>query len=70
MRLESIPIPAEAFPINVTSEDIHRNYENRKTDYKDIKIAGRLMSRRIMGSASFWRDSRCYGKTSVLHSSR
>ena len=47
------PYPAESFPVNVTAEDIHRNYENRKTDYKDISIAGRLMSRRIMGSASF-----------------
>lgn len=53
MKLGINPYPAEAFPIDVTSEDIHRNYENRKTDYKDIKIAGRLMSRRIMGSASF-----------------
>lgn len=53
MRLGVNPYPAEAFPINVTSEDIHRNYENRKTDYKNISIAGRLMSRRIMGSASF-----------------
>jgi lysyl-tRNA synthetase class 2 len=53
MRLGINPYPAEAFPINVTAEDIHRNYENRKTDYKDISIAGRLMSRRIMGSASF-----------------
>ncbi|GAA0878691.1 lysine--tRNA ligase [Algoriphagus jejuensis] len=53
MALGINPYPAEAFPINVTAEDIHRNYENRKTDYKDISIAGRLMSRRIMGSASF-----------------
>jgi lysyl-tRNA synthetase class 2 len=53
MKLGINPYPAEAFPINVTSTDIHRNYENRKLDYKDIKIAGRLMSRRIMGSASF-----------------
>jgi lysyl-tRNA synthetase class 2 len=53
MKLGINPYPAEAFPVNVTSEDIHRNYENRKLDYKDIKIAGRLMSRRIMGSASF-----------------
>lgn len=53
IRLGINPYPAEAFPINVTAEDIHRNYENRKTDYKDISIAGRLMSRRIMGSASF-----------------
>ncbi|RIW15204.1 lysine--tRNA ligase [Algoriphagus lacus] len=53
MALGINPYPAEAFPINVTAEDIHRNYENNKTDYKDISIAGRLMSRRIMGSASF-----------------
>ncbi|MGF1637981.1 MAG: lysine--tRNA ligase [Cyclobacteriaceae bacterium] len=47
------PYPAERFPVNVTAGDIHRNYEKRKTDYKDISIAGRIMSRRIMGSASF-----------------
>ena len=53
MALGINPYPAESFPINVTAEDIHKNYENRKLDYKDISIAGRLMSRRIMGSASF-----------------
>ncbi len=53
LRLGINPYPAESFPINVTAADIHTNYENRKTDYKDISIAGRLMSRRIMGSASF-----------------
>jgi lysyl-tRNA synthetase class 2 len=47
------PYPAESFVINATADDIHKNYENSKTDYKDISIAGRLMSRRIMGSASF-----------------
>lgn len=53
MKLGINPYPAETFPINVTAEDIHKNYENNKTDYKSISIAGRLMSRRIMGSASF-----------------
>ncbi|PRY88086.1 lysine--tRNA ligase [Mongoliibacter ruber] len=53
MKLGINPYPAESFPINVTAEDIHKNYENRKNDYKNISIAGRLMSRRIMGSASF-----------------
>ena len=53
MKLGIDPYPAVSFPINVTVEDIHRNYENRKNDYKGITIAGRLMSRRIMGSASF-----------------
>jgi lysyl-tRNA synthetase class 2 len=47
------PYPAELFPVNVTTSDIHENYERRKTDYKDISIAGRIMSRRIMGNASF-----------------
>ena len=47
------PYPAESFVINATAEDILANYENNKTDYKDISIAGRMMSRRIMGSASF-----------------
>lgn len=47
------PYPSETFEVNVTTSDIHENYEKRKTDYKSISIAGRLMSRRIMGSASF-----------------
>lgn len=47
------PYPAPLFEVNVTARDIHQNYERQKTEYKDISIAGRLMSRRIMGSASF-----------------
>jgi len=53
IKLGINPYPAESFPINVTADDIHRNYANRKNDYKNVSIAGRLMSRRIMGSASF-----------------
>jgi lysyl-tRNA synthetase class 2 len=47
------PYPSETFDVNVTAKDIHENYEKRKTDYKAIRIAGRIMSKRIMGSASF-----------------
>src|SRR4028119_1365959 len=47
------PFPAEPFDVNVTIEDIQRNYEKHKTDYKNISIAGRIMSFRIMGNASF-----------------
>ena len=47
------PYPAEQYPVNVTAREIHENYEKHKLDYKDISIAGRIMSRRIMGSASF-----------------
>ena len=53
IKLGIDPYPADSFDVNVTCADIYTNYEKRKTDYKDISIAGRLMSRRIMGSASF-----------------
>ncbi|MCG8307453.1 MAG: lysine--tRNA ligase [Cytophagales bacterium] len=52
-RLGFNPYPSESFEVNVTAKDITDNYEKQKTDYKNISIAGRLMSRRIMGSASF-----------------
>lgn len=47
------PFPAEEFEVNVTSKGILDNYEKRKLDYKNISIAGRVMSKRIMGKASF-----------------
>lgn len=47
------PYPSETYEVNVTAKDIHENYEKSKNDYKNLSIAGRLMSRRIMGSASF-----------------
>jgi len=47
------PYPAEEFEINVSAADILENYERDKLNYKSIRFAGRLMSRRVMGSASF-----------------
>jgi len=47
------PYPAELFEVNVSAEDIQKNYERRKIDYKDISIAGRIMGVRVMGSAAF-----------------
>ena len=47
------PYPSETFEVNVTVKEILEHYEQQKTDYKNISIAGRIMSRRIMGSASF-----------------
>ena len=43
--------PADVFPVNTTANDIKNGYE----DGKELKvvIAGRIMSRRIMGKASF-----------------
>ena len=59
------PYPSETFKINVTAKDIHQNYESRKTDYKDISIAGRLMSKRIMGKASFAEIQDSTGKIQI-----
>lgn len=47
------PFPADEFKVNVTAADILKNYERDKINYKHILIAGRIMSRRIMGNASF-----------------
>ena len=47
------PYPAETFDVNVNAAHIKRNFDSRPSDYSNLSIAGRLMSRRIMGSASF-----------------
>lgn len=47
------PYPAELFDVNASAAEIQLNYERHKSDYRQISIAGRIMSRRIMGSASF-----------------
>jgi len=43
------PYPADLFPVKQTSKDIKTDFE----EGKKVVIAGRLMSRRIQGSASF-----------------
>ncbi|NJN40918.1 MAG: lysine--tRNA ligase [Flammeovirgaceae bacterium] len=47
------PYPADTFLVNVSAHDILENYPKQKIEYKDISLAGRVMSRRIMGNASF-----------------
>ena len=47
------PYPAEEYTTNTTSTDIKQNFSKQEHLFKNIKIAGRIMSRRIMGKASF-----------------
>ena len=47
------PYPAEAFDINTNTNEIKEKYDDQLKNFSDIKIAGRVMSRRIMGAASF-----------------
>lgn len=46
------PYPPDEFPVNVTAKEIHENWPDKRT-FENISIAGRIMSRRIMGAASF-----------------
>jgi lysyl-tRNA synthetase class 2 len=45
------PYPAAAFPTNAFSADIKREF--KENEPREVVIAGRMMSRRIMGKASF-----------------
>lgn len=47
------PYPAELFEVNTSAQDIHTHYPNQKIEFKDVSIAGRIMSRSVMGNASF-----------------
>ena len=47
------PYPAAEYPVNATAARIEAEYDPEKGNLQDICIAGRLMSRRIMGAASF-----------------
>jgi len=53
MNLGIDPFPAEEFPVNVTAREIKEKFPEDDSLYRDINIAGRIMSRRIMGAASF-----------------
>jgi lysyl-tRNA synthetase class 2 len=73
--------PAEEFKVNATALDIKENYERDKLNYKDISIAGRIMSVRDMGKACFAviqdatgrlqiyvrRDDICTGEDKVMY---
>ena len=47
------PYPAAEYPVNADAATILREYDPEKGNLQDVCIAGRLMSRRIMGAASF-----------------
>ena len=46
------PYPAETYPANAFSSEILENFQDN-TEQRQVCIAGRIMSRRIMGKASF-----------------
>ena len=47
------PYPAALYPVNATTKEIKEGYDPEKGNFQEVVIAGRVMSRRIMGAASF-----------------
>ena len=75
------PYPAETFEVNTSAKDILTHYDSDKIEFKNISIAGRVMSVRDMGKAAFAviqdstgriqlyirRDDICKGDDKVLY---
>jgi Lysyl-tRNA synthetase (class II) len=47
------PYPAQRYEVNINTTQIRERFDPEKKNLQDISIAGRIMTRRIMGAASF-----------------
>lgn len=47
------PYPSETFEVSHYAKEITEGFKEGSSDYQDVTLSGRLMSRRIMGKASF-----------------
>ena len=59
------PYPAALYPVNETARGIAEKYDHEKGNLQDVCIAGRIMSRRIMGAASFMELQDATGRIQV-----
>ncbi|MCD7962596.1 MAG: lysine--tRNA ligase [Rikenellaceae bacterium] len=59
------PYPAEEFKVTATASQIRNEFDPEKNNFQDITIAGRIMTRRIMGNASFFELQDHTGKIQV-----
>lgn len=59
------PYPAAMYPVTHTTEDIISNFESMSSQQTNVCVAGRIMARRIMGSASFFELQDEKGKIQV-----
>ncbi len=53
LRLGINPYPPDTFEVNAHATEIKKKFAEDQSLFQDISISGRLMSRRIMGAASF-----------------
>ena len=59
------PYPSETFDINTNSQEIKNDFDEKKKNFQDVSISGRIMSRRVMGSASFAEIQDSKGKIQI-----
>lgn len=59
------PYPAAQYPVNITTKQIKEAYDSEKNNFQNICIAGRLMSQRIMGKASFAELQDMFGRIQI-----
>ena len=59
------PYPSETFDINTNSLEIKDDFDEKKKNFQDVSISGRIMSRRVMGSASFAEIQDSKGKIQI-----
>ena len=67
-ELESLginPYPAASYDVNATATEILEKFPNDNTLFQEVSFAGRIMSRRIMGNASFAELQDSTGKIQV-----
>ncbi len=53
IKLGFNPYPANTFPVNTSTAEIKEKFKENQEAFSNVTLAGRIMSRRIMGSASF-----------------
>ncbi|MBQ7690392.1 MAG: lysine--tRNA ligase [Muribaculaceae bacterium] len=59
------PYPAEEFVVDAYSDDIHEHFVDDAPEQRQVRIAGRIMGRRIMGKASFIELQDSHGRVQV-----
>jgi len=47
------PYPADGYEVTHYSNDIKKEFKEEDDNFPDVRLAGRIMTRRIMGNASF-----------------
>lgn len=52
-RMGINPYPAQEYKVDAYAKEIKENFSDEATEVRNVSVAGRIMSRRIMGKASF-----------------